>query len=85
MAKHGKRQRWISAELEFVQSQLASTIPYAKFAELLSLLLPAASGNSISTVRRHTLATVKYLDHRELVEEEAPQGTGAHRVEPIRC
>ena len=73
MAKHGKRQRWISAELEFVQSQLASTIPYAKSAELLSMLLPAASGNSISTVRRHTLATGKYLDHRGLVEEEAPR------------
>ena len=73
MAKYGKRQRWISAELEFVQSQLVSTIHYAKSAELLSMLLPAASGNSISTVRRHTLATGKYLDHRGLVEEEAPR------------
>jgi len=73
MAKDGKRQRWVSAELEFVQSQLVSTIHYAKSAELLSMLLPAASGNSISTVRCHTLATGKYLDHRGLVEEEAPR------------
>lgn len=68
----GKRRRWISAELEFVQSQLASTIPYAKSAELLSMLLPAASGNSISTVRRHTLATGKYLDHCGLLADPAP-------------
>jgi hypothetical protein len=67
-----KRRRWISAELEFVQSQLAATIPYAKSAELLNMLLPAAHGRSISTVRRHTLATGKYLDHRGLVADEAP-------------
>ena len=37
---HSKRQRWISAELEFVQSQLSACIPYAKSSELLSMLLP---------------------------------------------
>lgn len=48
-------QRWISAELEYVQSRLAATIPYAKSSELLALLLPAVTTNSTSGVRRHTL------------------------------
>ena len=52
MAKDGKRQRWVSAELEFVQSQLPSTIPYAKSAELLNMMLPAARSNCIRTVCR---------------------------------
>ena len=38
-----KRQRWISAELEFVQSQLAATLPYARTARILSLLMPVAA------------------------------------------
>ena len=51
-ANTGKRQRWSSAELEFVQSQLAATISYAKVAELLNMLLPATNAGSVSTVRR---------------------------------
>ncbi len=50
-----RAQRWISAELVYVQSRLAATIPYAKSSELLGLLLPAAAANSTSGVRRHTL------------------------------
>lgn len=68
----GKRQRWISAELEFVQSQLAATIPYAKAAELLNMLLPATNGGSVSAVRRHALETGKYLDQRGLIAAQAP-------------
>jgi len=51
-----KRQRWISAELEFVQSQLAATLPYTRSAQILGLLLPVAAGNAVSTVREHLLA-----------------------------
>ena len=64
---HGNRHRWVSAELEFVQSQLAACIPYAKSAELLSMLLPATKASSISAVRRHTLATGQHLDRCGLV------------------
>jgi hypothetical protein len=42
--------------LEFLQSQLAATIPYARTAELLELLLPVAAGNAPSTVHRHVLS-----------------------------
>jgi len=41
--------------LEYVQSRLAATIPYAKSSELLELLLPVVGANATSTVRRHTL------------------------------
>ena len=50
-----RARRWISAELEYVQSRLAATIPYAKSSELLELLLPVVGANATSTVRRHTL------------------------------
>jgi hypothetical protein len=43
---------WVSPELEFIQSQLAAMIPYARTADLLDLLLPVAAGNAPSTVRR---------------------------------
>ena len=33
------------------------------------MLLPASNGSSISTVRRHTLATGQYLDQRGLVDD----------------
>jgi hypothetical protein len=39
---------WVSPELEFIQSQLPATIPYARAAELLELLLPVAAGNAPS-------------------------------------
>jgi hypothetical protein len=53
---------WVSPELEFIQSQLAATIPYARTAGLLDLLLPVAAGNAPSTVRRHALGVGKRLD-----------------------
>lgn len=48
----GKRRRWISAELVFVQSQLAAAIPYAKSAELLNMLLPATVSVFLLKIRR---------------------------------
>lgn len=62
-----KRQRWFSAEMEFIQSQLAATIPYARSADLLSLLLPVSKGNAASTVREHALATGQRLDAQGVV------------------
>ena len=53
---------WISPELEFIQSQLAAAIPYARTTDLLELLLPVADGNTPSTVRRHTLGIGQRLD-----------------------
>jgi hypothetical protein len=53
---------WVSPELEFIQSQLAANIPYARTAKLLDLLLPVAAGNAPSTVRRHTLSVGQRLE-----------------------
>jgi hypothetical protein len=61
-----RAQRWISAELEYVQSRLAATIPYAKSSELLALLLPVAGANSTSAVRKHTLGVGRRLDAQGL-------------------
>jgi hypothetical protein len=61
-----KRQRWISAELEFVQNQLAGTLPYARSAQILSLLMPVAGGNAASTVREHLLGVGRRLDTQGL-------------------
>ena len=55
-------EHWVSPELEFIQSQLAATIPYARTAELLDLLLPIATGNASTTVRRHTLSVGQRLE-----------------------
>ena len=68
----GPRQRWIAAELEFVQSQLAFTIPYARAADLLRLLLPVATGNAASTVRERILHVGRRLD---------AQGRSVHETE----
>lgn len=61
-----QRERWISAELEFVQSQLSATLPYARSAQILDLLLPVAAGNAVSTVREHPLAIGRRLDSQGL-------------------
>jgi hypothetical protein len=61
-----QRQRWISAEFEFVQSQLAATLPYARSAKILGLLLPVAAGNAVSTVREHLLAIGRRVDIQSL-------------------
>jgi hypothetical protein len=53
---------WLSPELELIQSKLAATIPYARSAELVSLLLPASAGNAISTVRRRTIQVGERLN-----------------------
>lgn len=53
---------WVSPELELIQSKLAATIPYARSAALLRLLLPASAGNAISTVRRRTIKVGERLN-----------------------
>ena len=75
-----RARRWISAELEYVQSRLAATIPYAKSSELLELLLPVAGANAASTVRRHTLDVGRRLDVQGLkVQPEAvDKGSGSN-------
>jgi len=66
--------------LEYVQSRLAATIPYAKSSELLELLLPMAGANATSTVRRHTLDVGRRLDAQgiEVKPEAADMGSGSH-------
>lgn len=75
-----RARRWISAELEYVQSRLAATIPYAKSSELLELLLPVAGANAPSTVRRHTLDVGRRLDAQgiEVQPEAADMGSGSN-------
>ena len=58
--------------MEFIQSQLAATIPYARSADLLSLLLPVSKGNAASTVREHALATGQRLDAQGVVAVTQP-------------
>ena len=59
-----RRERWISAELEFVQSQLAATLPYARSAKVLGMLLPVAAGNAVSTVG-YTVYRDRGFRHRD--------------------
>jgi hypothetical protein len=70
----------MSAELEYVQSRLAATIPYAKSSELLELLLPVAGANAASTVRRHTLDVGRRLDAQglEIQPEAVDLGSGSN-------
>jgi len=70
------RHRWISAEREYVHSQLAATLPYARACELLSLLLQHGMGAATSAVRAHALATGQRL------LAEAPMAVESDRVEP---
>jgi len=74
------RRRWISAELEYVQSRLAATMPYAKSAQLLELLLPVTAANAPSTVREHTLEVGRRLDAQgvEALPEEVPVASKSH-------
>jgi hypothetical protein len=55
-------ENWVSPELEFVQSQLAATIPYARTGALLQLLLPVDAANATSTVRRRALSVDQRLE-----------------------
>ncbi|RYF54458.1 MAG: hypothetical protein EOO27_23670, partial [Comamonadaceae bacterium] len=67
-----RARRWISAELQYVQSRLAATIPYGKSSELLELLLPVAGANAPSTVRRHTLDIGRRLDAQGIEIQPGP-------------
>ncbi|CAB3809652.1 hypothetical protein LMG28614_07092 [Paraburkholderia ultramafica] len=65
------RQRWISAELGCVQSELAATVSYGRSAQILHLLLPVGSGHSASTVRDRTLRVGSRME-AELTMTAAP-------------
>ena len=73
---------WVSPELEFIQSQLAAMIPYARTADLLDLLLPVAAGNAPSTVRRRALSIGQRLD-TELHETADALHTERSDTEPV--
>ena len=64
------RRRWVSAELECVQSELAATLSYQRSAQVLRMLMPMGRGHSASTVRARTLRVGKRLE-AELTEAHA--------------
>lgn len=69
------RRRWMSAELECVQSEMAATLSYERSAQILRMLLPIGRGNSASTVRDRTLRVGQRLESEMMVA--AP--LGAHQ------
>jgi hypothetical protein len=66
------RQRWISAELECVQSELAATLSYERSSQILRLLLPIGSGHSASTVRDRTLRVGQRLEAEQTATPVTP-------------
>ena len=65
------RRRWVSAELECVQSELAASLSYERTSQVLRRLLPIGRGHSASTVRARTLRVGQRLE-AELTAAEAP-------------
>ena len=65
------QRRWISAELECVQSELAARLSYQHASDVLHMLLPIGKGHSASTVRARTLRVGQRLD-AELTAVSAP-------------
>ena len=55
-------QRWVAAELLYVQARLAATLPYARCFEILDLLLPSGAAAAPSTVRQRALGAGQRLD-----------------------
>ena len=76
------RQRWISAELECVQSELAATLSYERSSQILRLLLPIGTGRSASTERDRTLRVGQRLE-AELTATHATPASGQSRVSTI--
>jgi hypothetical protein len=68
------QRRWVSAELECVQSELAASLSYEHTAQVLRRLLPIGRGHSASTVRARTLRVGERME-AELTATSAP---GAH-------
>jgi hypothetical protein len=71
---------WISAELLYVHSRLAATLPYARATEVLELLLPKGAAAVPSTVRAHALASGERLDTEGLSAGIEPQRLSADPV-----
>ena len=68
------QRRWLSAELEWVQSELAARLSYQHSTDLLRMLLPIGKGHSASTVRARTLRVGQRMD-AELAGAQAPGQT----------
>ena len=52
----------MAPELEYIQSELAAILPYARSAEILHKLLPIGVGNGATTVRARTLRVGQRLE-----------------------
>jgi len=65
------QRRWVSAELECVQSELAASLSYEHTGQVLRRLLPIGRGHSASTVRARTLRVGQRLE-AELTATNAP-------------
>jgi len=65
------QRRWVSAELECVQSELAASLSYEHTAQVLRRLLPIGRGHSDSTVRARTLRVGQRLE-AELTATNTP-------------
>ena len=72
--KPASRQRWVAPELEYVQSELAATLPYARSAEILHKLLPIGVGNGATTVRARTLRVGQRLESELATATVKPPG-----------
>ncbi len=68
---------WVAPELEYIQSHLAATVPYACASKLLALLLPIDANNAVSTVRRRALSVGRRLETElyEATVEDKPSST----------
>jgi hypothetical protein len=64
------QRRWVSAELECVQSELAASLSY-EHTQVLRRLLPIGRGHSASTVRARTLRVGQRLE-AELTATNTP-------------
>ena len=80
--QHAPRRRWVSAELECVQSELAASLSYRRSAQVLRMLLPIGPGHSASTVRARTLRVGERLEVELTAVAELP-GTQASIVTTV--
>jgi hypothetical protein len=80
--QHAPRRRWVSAELEGVQSELAASLSYRRSAQVLRMLLPIGHGHSASTVRARTLRVGERLEAKLTAVAELP-GTQASIVTTV--
>ncbi|MDQ0138462.1 hypothetical protein J2T05_000035 [Cupriavidus necator] len=65
-----------TAELRWLHAELGATMPYRQAMRVMDLLLPTSGRDSHVTIRNHTMAVGKYLQHarpvRQWCEERKP-------------